>query len=115
MRELASFAITFGTHAVCSSVIAEWFVEKRAQVTGMVLSGAGLGAAAWVFLAGQLFKVTDYKNCYRIFSCLVLVIGLLAVLLLIKSPEQMGQKPLAGRRLQQARQRNCQGYPTRRQ
>ena len=91
---LASFAITFGTHAVCSSVIAEWFVEKRAQVTGMVLSGAGLGAAAWVFLAGQLFKVTDYKNCYRIFSCLVLVIGLLAVLLLIKSPEQMGQKPL---------------------
>ena len=46
-----------------------------------VLSGAGLGAAAWVFLAGQLFKVTDYKNCYRIFSCLVLVIGLLAVLL----------------------------------
>ena len=40
---LASFAITFGTHAVCSSVIAEWFVEKRAQVTGMVLSGAGLG------------------------------------------------------------------------
>ena len=64
------------------------------QVTGMVLSGAGLGAAAWVFLAGQLFKVTDYKNCYRIFSCLVLVIGLLAVLLLIKSPEQMGQKPL---------------------
>ena len=54
---LASFAITFGTHAVCSSVIAEWFVEKRAQVTGMVLSGAGLGAAAWVFLAGQLFKI----------------------------------------------------------
>ncbi|MDO4313283.1 MAG: MFS transporter [Eubacteriales bacterium] len=91
---IASIAITFGTHAICSAVIADWFVEKRAQVTGMVLSGAGLGAAVWVFLAGQLFKVTDYKNCYRIFSVLVLVIGLFAVLFLIKTPGQMGQKPL---------------------
>lgn len=91
---VASLAITFGTHAVCSSVIAEWFVEKRAQVTGWVLSGAGLGAAIWVFLAGQLFKVTDYKNCYRIFSVMVLVIGLFAVFFLIKKPEQLGQEPL---------------------
>ena len=91
---VASLAITFGTHAVCSSVIAEWFVEKRAQVTGWVLSGAGLGAAIWVFLAGQLFKVTDYKNCYRIFSVMVLVIGLSAVFFLIKKPEELGQKPL---------------------
>lgn len=91
---LASFSITFGTHAVCSSIIAEWFVEKRAQITGMVLSGAGLGAAVWVFLAGQLFKVTDYKNCYRVLSVLVLIIGLFAVLFLIKTTEQKGQKPL---------------------
>lgn len=91
---LASFSITFGTHAVCSSLIAEWFVEKRAQITGYVLSGAGIGAAAWVFLAGQLFKVTDYKNCYRIMSVLVLIIGVAAVLFLIKTPDKMGQKPL---------------------
>lgn len=90
----ASVAITFGTHAVCSSVIAEWFVEKREQVTGWVLSGAGLGAAIWVFLAGQLFQVTDYKNCYRIFSVLVLAVGLFAVFFLIKKPEELGQKPL---------------------
>ena len=70
---LASFAITFGTHAVCSALIADWFVEKRAKITGYVLSGAGIGAAAWVFLAGQLFKITDYKNCYPIL-CRVLVL-----------------------------------------
>ena len=91
---IASIAITFGTHAVCSSLIADWFVEKRAQVTGYVLSGAGIGAAAWVFLAGQLFKITDYKNCYRIMSVLVLVIGLIAVFFLIKTPEKLGQKAL---------------------
>lgn len=91
---LASFAITFGTHAVCSALIAEWFIEKRAQVTGYVLSGAGIGAAAWVFLAGQLFRVTDYKNCYRVMSILVLVIGLISVFVLIRTPEKMGQKAL---------------------
>lgn len=91
---LASFSITFGTHAVCSSVIADWFVEKRAQITGIVLSGAGIGAAAWVFLAGQLFKVTDYKNCYRVMSVLVLILGLFAVVFLIKSTVQKGQQPL---------------------
>lgn len=91
---LASFSITFGTHAVCSSVIAQWFIDKRAQVTGMVLSGAGLGAAAWVFLAGQLLHVTDYKNCYRVMSILVLIIGVFAVVFLIKTTDEKGQKPL---------------------
>lgn len=91
---LASFSITFGTHAVCSSVIADWFVEKREQISGIVFSGAGFGAAIWVFAAGQLFRVTDFKNCYRILSVFILGIGLIAVLLLIKSPQKLGQKPL---------------------
>ena len=91
---LASFSITFGTHAVCSSVIADWFVEKREQISGIVFSGAGFGAAIWVFAAGQLFKVTDYKNCYRILSIFILAIGLFSVLVLIKSPKKLGQKPL---------------------
>lgn len=91
---LASFSITFGTHAVCSAVIADWFIDKRAQITGLVLSGAGIGAAAWVFLAGQLFKITDYKNCYRVMSILVLALGLFAVSFLIKTTAEKGQQPL---------------------
>lgn len=96
---VASLAITFGTHAVCSAVIADWFIEKRAQITGIVLSGAGIGAAVWVFLAGRLFEVfkdmpDGYKMCYRIFSVMVLIIGLFAVIFLIKDPKKMGQKPL---------------------
>lgn len=91
---LASFSITFGTHAVCSAVIADWFIEKRAQITGLVLSGAGIGAAAWVFLAGQLFKITDYKNCYRVMSILVLLLGMFAVFFLIKTTAEKGQQPL---------------------
>ena len=91
---LASFSITFGTHAACSTVIAKWFIEKREHLTGIVFSGAGFGAAIWVFIAGQLFRVTDYKGCYRVIIVLTLIIGLLAIILLVKDPEKMGQKPL---------------------
>ena len=90
----ASFSITFGTHAVCSSVIADWFVEKREQISGVVFSGAGFGAAIWVFAAGQLFKVVDFKGCYRILSIFILAIGLFSVICLIKDPKKLGQKPL---------------------
>ena len=90
----ASFAIVFGTHAVCTYVISSWFVEKREKIIGMVLSGASFGAAAWVFAAGQMFKYMDYRSCYRILSFVILAIGLLAVIFLIREPEKMGQKPL---------------------
>lgn len=91
---ICSFAITFGTHATCSTLIAKWFIEKREKITGIVLSGAGFGAALWVFLAGQLFKFYDFKMCYRVISCLALIIGGLALIFLVKTPEELGQKPL---------------------
>lgn len=97
---ICSFAITFGTHAACATLIAEWFIEKREKVTGIVLSGAGFGAAIWVFLAGQLFQYFDYKMCYRIMSISGLVIGLIALLFFIKTPEQLGQKPLGWDKVQ---------------
>lgn len=90
----ASFAIVFGTHAVCTYVISSWFVEKREKIVGMVLSGASFGAAAWVFAAGQMFKYMDYRACYRILSWVILAIGMFSVIFLIRDPEKMGQKPL---------------------
>ena len=56
-------------------MIADWFVEKREQISGIVFSGAGFGAAIWVFAAGQLFKVVDFKGCYRILSIFILAIA----------------------------------------
>ena len=99
---LASFSITFGTHASCSTIIAKWFIEKREHLTGIVFSGAGFGAAIWVFLAGQLFRVTDYKGCYRVIIILTLIIGLAAILILVKEPEKMGQKPLGWEKAEEA-------------
>ena len=93
---LASVAIAFGSHAVCSGLIAEWFLDshQREKVTGTVLSGAGFGAAIWVFLAGQLFKYFTWQQCYRIITVIALVFGLIAVLFLIRTPKEVGQLPM---------------------
>lgn len=92
---MASFAIVFGTHAVCTYVISQWFVgEKRGKIISAVLSGASFGAAAWVFVAGQMFRVMSYKSCYQILSWVLLAVGMFAVIFLIRDPEKMGQKPM---------------------
>ena len=93
---LASVAIAFGSHAVCSGLTAEWFLDshQREKVTGTVLSGAGFGAAIWVFLAGQLFKYFTWQQCYRIITVIALVFGLIAVLFLIRTPKEVGQLPM---------------------
>lgn len=98
MLYLAGFisgcTIAWGTHAVCQSVIGSWFVEKRESICGWAFSGAGIGAALWVFLAGQLFKVMDWTQCYRVMAVIMFVITVPSCLLLIRTPESMGQKAL---------------------
>lgn len=91
---LVGVCITFGSNAVCGAVIAQWFIDKREKVCGIVFSGSGFGSALWVFVAGQLFKSFDYKQCYYILSIAALVIGLFAILFFVRDPEKMGQKPL---------------------
>lgn len=92
---LASVAIAFGTNAICSGLIAEWFMgaHDREKVTGAVTAGAGFGAAIWVFLAGQLFQYYTWQQCYRIITVIALVIGIGAVLFLIRTPGKIGQSP----------------------
>lgn len=88
---LAAVALSFGTYAVCSSVIAGWFVEKRTQITGFVFSAAGFGAAIWVFLAGQMFKIMHFKNCYMVFLISGMAIGFFALLFLVRTPTSIGE------------------------
>ncbi len=92
---LASVAIAFGTHAVCSSLVAEWYVSthKREKMTSIVTSGAAFGAAIWVFISGQLAARFSFQTCYHILAVAALVIGLVAVIFLIRTPKEVGQEP----------------------
>lgn len=93
---IASVAIQFGTHAVCSGFIAEWYADthSREKVTSTVVSGAAFGAAGWVFLAGRLLdNMPDWKSCYYVLAVIGIIIGLIAVICFIRTPKQMGQEP----------------------
>ena len=93
---VASIAIQFGTHAVCSGFIAEWYADthSREKVTSTVVSGAAFGAAGWVFLAGRLLdSLPDYKSCYYVLAIIGIIIGLVAVIGFVKTPAQLGQEP----------------------
>ncbi len=93
---LASVAIAFGSHAVCSGLVAEWYLgtHKREKMTSYAVAGAGLGAAVWVFFAGQLFRFMDWKSCYRVITIVALIIGIIAIFGLIRTPKQVGQEPM---------------------
>ncbi len=101
-----SGAIAFGTHAVAQCVVGSWFIEKRESVCGIIFSAVGLGAAAWIFAAGQLFKYFDFKDAYRILSIPSLVLGLIAVFFMIKDPVKLGQKPLGWEKAEQIAKEN---------
>ena len=90
---LIGIALTFSAHAVCGAIIASWFIEDREKLMGMVFSGAGFGAAIVVFIAGQMFKVFTWRQCYYILAAFTIIVGFLVVFTLIRDPAKMGQKP----------------------
>ncbi len=90
---LVGIAMTFSAHAVCGAIIASWFIDDREKLMGMVFSGAGFGAAIVVFIAGQMFKVFTWRQCYYILAAVTIVVGFLVAFCLIKDPAKMGQKP----------------------
>ena len=68
---ICSFAITFGTHATCSTLIAKWFIEKREKITGIVLSGAGFGAALAILLGASYFGISASSFCFGLAAVFV--------------------------------------------
>ena len=86
--------LAWGTNACCATVISEWFIEKRGTVVGVVFGGAALGATFFTWLTGVLLERVSYHVMYFIFAGIVGVICILVNTFIIKTPQQLGQKPL---------------------
>lgn len=91
---LSGIPFAYGTHTVNATLISQWFIEKRASILGYVFGGASLGCALVVYLAGILIAKIGWHNTYFVLSAAWLIFGCGINLLFIKTPEQMGQKPL---------------------
>lgn len=87
----ASMAIGYSTGM--SAFIKEWFVERREAVLGVAIACIGFGAAAGSWLFGKLDTTFGLNITCIAFAALGLLC-LIIYLLLLRNPDQLGQKPL---------------------
>jgi len=82
-----------GSYIPLVSTVARWFVKRRTLMTGIVLSGLGLGGLVAPPLANWLIHAYDWRISYIILGSSVLLVVVLASQLLKRDPHQVGQKP----------------------
>lgn len=91
---LGGFAIGIGTMAAAGALISNWFVEKRAQVTGIVMACSNLGGAAFQAVCGSLIDSMGYRMTYRVVVAFIFVVAVIAMAMIRNKPEDVGEKPL---------------------
>jgi MFS family permease len=75
------------------STVARWFVSRRSMVTGIVLTGTGIGALIAPPVANQFISNYDWRASYLILGSFVLVFVILFAQLLKRDPATIGQVP----------------------
>ncbi len=78
-----------------SMVVTNWFDARRGLAMSIAMAGIGVGGTLFSPVLTYLLETFGWRYTYRIMALIILVIALPAVLLLIrKSPEDMGLQPL---------------------
>jgi len=75
------------------STIARWFVKRRTIMTGIVVTGGGIGGLAGPLLSNWLISTYDWQASYIILGSAVLVIVISGAQFLRRDPSQMRQVP----------------------
>ena len=78
------------------SLVARWFIKRRGLMTGIVISGGGLGALIGPPLISRLIAAYNWRLSYLMLGGLVLVVMVVAAQFLRRDPGDVGQLPLGG-------------------
>lgn len=84
---------TGGVYVPLASTIARWFIARRGTMTGIAMSGIGLGTFLLSPMANYLISVYSWRTAYTILGVSLLAVVILVVQLLRRDPEQVGQLP----------------------
>lgn len=84
---------TSGGYVPLASTVARWFVKRRGLMTGITVSGIGIGTMIMPPVANWLISSYGWRTCYIIIGILVSVLIILAAQFLRRDPGQMGQVP----------------------
>ncbi len=83
------------------STVARWFVKRRGTMTGIVLTGIGMGTVIVPPLASRLISAYGWHTAYIIVGGIALVFIISAAQFIKRDPEQMGQLPYGGTQLEE--------------
>jgi len=76
-----------------ASTVARWFVRRRGVMTGIALSGVGVGTMVMPPVAIWLISSYGWRTSYEVMGLMALVIIIAAAQFLKRDPAQVGQLP----------------------
>lgn len=82
-----------GVWVPLTSTVPRWFVGRRGLMTGIVVSGVGVGMVIFPPLYNWLIATYDWRTSYIIIGIIILVVIIFAARFLRRDPEQIGQLP----------------------
>lgn len=82
-----------GGYVPLLSTVSRWFIKRRGLMTGIVVSGVGLGTVIMPLLVNWLISNHGWRNSYVVVGIIALVLIVLPTLLLRRDPSQVGQQP----------------------
>jgi MFS family permease len=78
-----------GTMIPLLSTVARWFVKRRSMMTGIVMTGTGIGILIAAPVASRLISTYDWRTAYIILGSTALVVVVLAAQLLKRDPTRV--------------------------
>jgi len=75
------------------STVARWFVKRRGLMTGLVVSGIGIGGIIMPPIVTQLISSYGWRISYLILGIIILVVIIMAAQFLRRDPGQVAQFP----------------------
>jgi MFS family permease len=92
------------------STVARWFSLRRTVMSGIVLTGTGVGSLIIPPVATWLIEIYSWRTTFIILAIALLLIVAVAALLLKKDPSQMGLLPYGVSSDNPSRSRPVAGY-----
>jgi len=79
--------------APLQSTVARWFVRRRSVMTGIIISGIGMGMVIVPPIAHQLISHYGWRLSYIMVGSIALILMMLSAQFLRRDPGQKGQQP----------------------
>lgn len=90
---IANFSMASITYVPINLLISQWFIDRKAQVTSMVLAGGGVGGMLFSGFLASMLAEQGWRYAFRVTSVITAVVVIIAFILIRKTPQEMGLEP----------------------